>query len=234
MGLYTRFRALWADGEAGGTPITAAALNYIEDGIVAASDHGQLAGLADDDHPQYLLRDDAIAAYETLIADTTLAAAAGSVVFSSIPQTYRHLRLVLTARGDLTGTGPQRVLMRMNADSGAGYHWQYMRGNATTPTTGAFIGASSIGVGLLTVAGSAADNWATTEVVLPDYRSATHRKQVQASTGGMMTDETAGLFLEQSTGIWRNLSAITSLTLFPSGGNFIAGTRATLYGMKGA
>jgi hypothetical protein len=63
MGLYTRFRALWADGEAGGTPITAAALNYIEDGIVAASDHGQLAGLADDDHPQYLLRTDATTAY---------------------------------------------------------------------------------------------------------------------------------------------------------------------------
>jgi hypothetical protein len=63
VGLYTRFRVLWQDGSAGGTPITAAALNYIEDGIVAASDHGQLAGLADDDHPHYLLRTDASAAY---------------------------------------------------------------------------------------------------------------------------------------------------------------------------
>jgi hypothetical protein len=79
MGLYTRFRALWADGEAGGTPITAAALNYIEDGIVAASDHGQLAGLADDDHPQYLLRTDASAAYEPLATELFIPAGRFSV-----------------------------------------------------------------------------------------------------------------------------------------------------------
>jgi hypothetical protein len=68
VGLYTRFRALWQDGSAGGTPITAAALNHIEDGLVAASDHGQLAGLGDDDHPQYLLRTDASAAYAPRLA----------------------------------------------------------------------------------------------------------------------------------------------------------------------
>ena len=83
MGLYTRFRALWQDGSAGGTPLTAAALNYIEDGIVAASDHGTLAGLGDDDHTQYLLRTDASSAYVAKagsIMTGPLVAAAGVVV----------------------------------------------------------------------------------------------------------------------------------------------------------
>lgn len=34
---YSRFRALWKSGKAGNTPISAASLNHIEDGIVAAS-----------------------------------------------------------------------------------------------------------------------------------------------------------------------------------------------------
>lgn len=38
----------WADGEAGGTPITAAALNKIEDGIADATDAAEAPLVADD------------------------------------------------------------------------------------------------------------------------------------------------------------------------------------------
>ena len=110
MGLYTRFRALWQDGSAGGTPLTAAALNYIEDGIVAASDHGTLAGLGDDDHAQYLLRTDASAAYATKAELLGSSSLAGSFVAAEESTTSSSYGALPTAQSQAFTAGPRGLL----------------------------------------------------------------------------------------------------------------------------
>jgi hypothetical protein len=149
VGLYTRFRALWQDGSAGGTPITAAALNHIEDGIVAASDHGTLAGLADDHHPHYLLRTDASAIYlakadnlaalvDKAAARANLGADAAYLLRNEAKNAFTTTSETTTSTtyADLATIGPEVTVNIRDDGSGTGRALFIVGGRLTNNTVG--------------------------------------------------------------------------------------------------
>lgn len=156
------------------------------------------------------------------IATTTLGSATPSITFSSIPNTYTDLRLVYVG-----GTAGVWINITFNGSSATNYSWTQMQAGSSSVTTtssqnSAFIQLRSDSstsifslrtIDLFSYAGS------TNKTIL-----ATDSNDVNASGGG----------LRHTVGLWRNTSAITSITLTASSGNISTGTTATLYGIKAA
>lgn len=165
-----------------------------------------------------------------MLADTTLGVAAASIDFTSIPATFAHLLLVLIGRGDAVLTEVD-VLLRFNGDSGANYDDQGVGNNAAT-TAFAFqdSAATAIKIGSITAASSTASTPGAIRAEIPQYAGAVFHKVAVAVDGRF--DDTAGTYrVAARAGRWRSAVAANRVTLLPASGNFIIGTRATLYGL---
>lgn len=165
-----------------------------------------------------------------LIAETTLAAAAASISFTSIPQTYRHLAVVLQTRNDTASN--QDVMFRLNADTGTNYDFQYTEADATATTVNRSTNQTAVTVGRTPGTGGAAGNAALIDVLVGDYRGTTFNKRVRSHVA--WSEATNTIIYRAVAGHWRNTAAVTRIDLQPASGNFLAGTVAALYGIKGA
>ncbi len=164
-----------------------------------------------------------------LIAETILAADAASITFSSIPQTFRHLRLVVFGRCSLA-TSTTLAYLRMNGDAGATYDWQQLHGNAATVGAGEGF-ADIIRAGYISGANAPAGVASGLSATVFDYARTAWQKAVISLSGGKGNVTSGSLIVVAVSGFWRSNAAITSLTLIASGSNFVAGTVATLYGI---
>lgn len=170
-----------------------------------------------------------------VIAETILGSAAASITFSSIPGTYRHLRLVYQLRSDRAGASTDVLLMRFNGDTGANYDWIEQLGNNVTGSVSNGIGASSIRTANITGATASSGFAAGGTIDIPNYAGTDFSTNVEQAGGMKATNAAADIFTDRHSGFWRSAAAITSVTLLPSAGpNFIAGSTVTLYGIAGA
>ena len=166
----------------------------------------------------------------TKIAESILSGTAASVTFSSIPGTYRSLLLHVVARGDNATTFISNRL-RFNSDSTAIYDSQQVLGNGATPLAGETINGTSIEIGEIAAASATAGACGISMVSIPFYTGTTFWKTLVSNHGLSTGTGTGTLHTKQWSGRWRNTAAISSITLLPSAGNFIAGSSFALYGL---
>jgi hypothetical protein len=165
-----------------------------------------------------------------VISDTTLGAGAASIDITSIPADFKSLKLILTGRGDTASTSIA-VTMRLNNDSGGNYDYQYDQGSGATANAGEAQAQTSGQIGGLSAASAPANVAGAITVELPDYAGTTFQKSY-IGIGGYKTSTAAGAIASTRWfGAWRNTAAISRITILASSGNFIVGTRATLYGI---
>jgi len=158
------------------------------------------------------------------IATTTLGSATASYTFSSIPQTYTNL--VLVCGNVLTASTGQGVKIRFNSDTATNYSYTYLSGNGTSAVSNRNSNATSSQIGWGAVGSSTAIS--TIIASIPNYINTTTNKTFISRSSDAST-ETVAL-----VGLWRSTAAISSITIFPSSGNFSTGCVFTLYGIKGA
>jgi hypothetical protein len=169
---------------------------------------------------------------ETLITETVLAATTASVAFSSIAATYRDLRVVVRGRGDAAGVNNIDLRMQFNGDTAANYDWVATINNAASFFNSDSIAAIYGYLGQIAAATTTANVPGVSEARIYDYRATTFHKQYQAHCVTKRASTTGNLFNFHASGLWRSTAAITSVTVFPSSGNFIAGTVVSLYGIS--
>lgn len=176
--------------------------------------------------------------YESISTITTTSG--GGAVFTSIPQTYKHLQLRALIRGARASVNQDGCAMRFN-NSTAGYHYiggHAMYGTATSGNaqqTAGWIGTSTFGlaIGQVTQANISANNATLIIVDIPNYSSTVTTKNARSfsmyDTNGAQ-DQNA-VFLQ---GMWANTAAITQIEVLPnSTGGFAANSVLALYGIKG-
>ena len=161
--------------------------------------------------------------------DNTASGAIASWDVTSIPQTYNNLELVLYARGDGAASNIT-VSVRFNNDSAANYDNQSIQGNqAATQATGVEAGTSA---GVADIPGSTAPatHSGLTLIDIPSYTATTFFKNGTSRGGSRCV--AASTFLSQDRFIqWRSTAAINRITVLPSSGNFITGSRFSIYGV---
>jgi len=163
------------------------------------------------------------------IADSTLSGSASSFNFASIPSQFAHLQVVVHARGDTAATSTN-LSMQFNGDTTATYFWERLIGQAGTASADEGTGITSINLGAIPAATATADVFGSAEVLIPNYVGA-HLKLFQCLNGyrTSLAGGAGSLILE--AGMWDNGTGINRVTIFPSAGSFVSGSRATLYGL---
>jgi hypothetical protein len=147
-----------------------------------------------------------------------------SVTIGSIPGTYNMLILKIeNYRGVADGT---TVRIRFNGDSGAN-RYRTIDIGATSANYAFTVTSGDLGSNQDDVATSTAFSYTT----LPNYASATQWKMAQCFNIGNWYLDAAEVVIGNSTIVYNQTTAITSIDLFPNSGNFSTGT-AYLYGVK--
>lgn len=157
------------------------------------------------------------------IATTTLGSAASNITFSSIPNTYTDLRIVIAG----TTSANELLALQFNSDTSSNYSMTYLFGYGSAASTGS-TSTSYINDNSFFTNDS---NIAMVEINVFSYAGSTYKTVLMAGSG----DKNGSGRTTREVGLWRSTSAITSIKLFGyTGYNFNTGTTATLYGIKSA
>ncbi|CAB4146882.1 hypothetical protein UFOVP696_12 [uncultured Caudovirales phage] len=159
----------------------------------------------------------------TPIATQTHPGGGGVITFSSIPQIYTDLVVVINC--GIAGTGGS-MYIRLNGDTGTNYSQTFMRGSGSAASS-----ARTSNLGLMYIdyhgptLGSRNSNYV---LQLNSYSNTTTHKTILARTNAIVG---SGTGIEFHAGAWRNTAAVTSLTIGPTGGNIFNGSTFTIYGI---
>jgi hypothetical protein len=173
--------------------------------------------------------------YES-IATVTGTGSAGSITFSSIPSTYKHLQIRAIAKDTNTaGNTTLSVEMRFNGDTGSNYAYHELRGDGSTASTNAASSQTKIVVFNASLRETVATSSMGVSIIdVHDYSSTTKNKTVRYISGVNKNLGTTDDRISLGSGLWINTAAITSVTLIPTQTAFSTSTVFSLYGIKGA
>jgi hypothetical protein len=168
------------------------------------------------------------------INQTTLGSNTASVTFSSIPNTYTHLELLIQARSGHGSMG-DFVLVRYNGDSTSGnYAYQMMIINGTTVVCDGNPSSSFTGFPAISGNGNTSNIFGICRLIIPEYKNTSVTKtgfaQGNSASGSISYtgSTTNGMY-------WNSTAAISSITLsLNSGNSFLTGSTFSLYGFTKA
>lgn len=168
-----------------------------------------------------------------VIAETTLGSAAAGITFSSIPATFRHLRIIGQVRSADTDND-DLLVVRFNGVSTGSYHWERVLSQGSSSFPSGSYGDTKIVIGTIPAALAPASSPATVDITIPNYAQTTFHKTLLASGGGTNAAATANVYTQIYHGIYAATGAITDINLFGGAVNLAAGSSFTLYGLRGA
>lgn len=170
-----------------------------------------------------------------LLRRITLSASASSITFDNIPQTgYTDLKIVASTRS-ANASAVDAVYGRFNSTS-TGYTNRVLYGETTgvgsfSPVSAGTYAHLGYGVG----ANGTANTFSSFEFYIPNYTSSNYKSvSVDSVTETNASTYQSGVQSLEAV-LWSNTAAITSITLTQeSGGNFVAGSSFSLYGIANA
>jgi hypothetical protein len=159
------------------------------------------------------------------IASNDLTTTASSVTFSSIPQGYTDLKVVVSNR---TNSGGVNIMGITFNGVTTGYSFRNLEGNGSAAASG---GGTSTGgwAGLVQPPSYTANTFSSNEIYIPNYTSSNNKSWSVDST---TENNATASYMELIAGSWSNTAAITSIAITDLGGNsFVSGSTFTLYGI---
>jgi hypothetical protein len=162
------------------------------------------------------------------IASSELTATASTVTFSSIPQGYTDLKIVMSMRGDAASTYNDTYI-QFNNDSAANYSMRRIYGTGSGAASDSLSGGTTFGrVGSSVGSTATASTFSNVEVHIPNYTSS---RAKSFSSDGVTENNGVGAFATLYASLWSGTAAITSITILGLSTTFVAGTTFTLYGI---
>jgi hypothetical protein len=166
----------------------------------------------------------AASSYES-IATATGTGSSGTITFSSIPATFTHLQI----RGIAFDGAANNIYIRANGDTGTNYSRHRLFGQGTAASTTGSATQGQIDTGLY--AGYTTNIMSAWIIDLLDYASTSKYKTFRGLAG---YDQNGAGAIDIFSGLWQSTSAVTSISLIDSAGNFNTQTTFALYGIKAA
>ena len=163
------------------------------------------------------------ATYEPISTQTVSGTSTASIDFSSIPATYTDLRVIATGTGVTAGS----IRLRFNSDSGTNYSYTEMYGDGTSALSSRATSTTSI---TLAAVGLSTTIPHLHMVDIFSYAGSTNKTCLVS----LAEDNNGSGYVYRSVGLWRNTSAITTVSVLRTSGFLGNGFTATLYGIKAA
>ena len=180
-----------------------------------------------------------LSSFESIATVTVGAGGSSTMVFSSLPQTYKHLQL----RGILKSTNNASTLNSMyiqfNGDAGSTYSWHQFYGYYTASTAGSGYSSSQTQIypGYIpltdSLGGLTSNIFCGIVIDILDYTSSSKNKTLKAFSGFDFNNaySYSGIIVLGS-GAWYSTSSVTSITFSTTSGNYAQFSSLALYGVK--
>lgn len=153
-----------------------------------------------------------------------------SITTPALPQTFKHLHVVATGRGDGAAASLQS-LIRINGDTSAAYYYQQLRGNGAGASATEALAQTALRIGDIPGATAEAGAVGVARVLIPNYTDGANYQPYESSFGLHVGTATGNIVVGSFAGVWRQIGGVSTLTFLPSANNLIAGaTRYTVYG----
>jgi hypothetical protein len=167
-----------------------------------------------------------------LLETEILTGTAASVTFSSLNSTYgadyQHLQIRWTARTTSTADFDDQINLTFNSDTGSNYARHWLRGTGSSVTSNAGSSQSAAWGGWASSALDTANKFGAGVMDILDPFETTKYTTARVLTGG------AAFGVGLLSGLWMNTAALTDITFDGNAGNFVAGCRFSLYGLRKA
>jgi len=161
----------------------------------------------------------------TPIASQTLSSATSSVTFTSIPQGYTDLVVVIGYKAATTNYPTLRLSFNGSA---TGYSGTQLYGTGSTAASNRTSNAAYISIARAVGVPQTIGNTGTIIINLQNYSNTTTYKTVLARANASDTGT------EADVGLWQNTSAITSFSIdSPTSNDFASGSTFSIYGIAG-
>jgi hypothetical protein len=163
-----------------------------------------------------------------VIQHIELGSAAANITFSSIPQTYTDLYLLICARINENAAIGEAVYITLNGST-SNFTNRYLQGDgsgASSSTLTRYLATQTSNQATANTFGNAA-------VYIPNYTSSNFKS---ISTDSVSENNATTAYQALQANLWSDTSAITSITLVAgTGDQFMTNSSATLYGiLKGS
>ena len=164
-------------------------------------------------------------AYDALATVTVPSGGAASITFAGIPTGYKHLQLRMTLKGTVASSA---LLVQFSGDTTSSYNNHYLEGNGASVVAGYDATGAIIVYG--TMAPTAATSVFTGGVMdILDYTDTNKFKTIRTLSG---YDANGSGIIDFDSGLWRKTTAVSSILLYPTSGNFAQYSQFALYGVK--
>lgn len=164
---------------------------------------------------------------------TTNISGTNTLTFSSIPSTYKHLRIMGWARTSNSVQVAGAVILRANSDTGSNYAQHSLYGNGSSAVATGSASTTSIDIHSQIPGDSAtASTMGVMIVDILDYASTTKNKTVRCFWGADANTASTNWRAGINSGVWLSTSAITSLTIVLPANSYGTDNSFELYGIK--
>lgn len=156
----------------------------------------------------------------------------GSITFTSIPQTYKHLQLRYISRTtqNAPGYAETDVRIQFNGDTGANYSHHKAIGTGSATITASGVASTNQIITWSAIASGASNVYTHGVIDFLDYSSTSKYKTARALHG---QDFNGGGNILLVSGLWRNTAAISSISMTLYSDSFTTASSFALYGIKG-
>jgi len=169
--------------------------------------------------------------YES-IATLTGNGSSGTLSFTSIPSTYKHLQIRgILREGSGGGSADTFLGLRFNGDTGANYALHYLIGDGSSASANG-VGGWSWGYPAIATQNSAGANiYGAMVLDLLDYADTNKFKTARALSGDDRNGSGSITFMSS---LWRSTSAVNQVDIYSKDGQaFSSLSTIALYGIKG-
>jgi hypothetical protein len=150
---------------------------------------------------------------------------AATIDFTSIPQTYTDLKLLVSVRTNRSAVVDALEIKFNNLTTNRSYREIYGSGSAAASSSGAALSG-----GYIPSATATASIFSNTEIYIPNYTSSNFKS---ASADNVGENNATESYLNLEANLWSATAAINQVTLYMSYGTlFNQYSSATLYGIK--
>ena len=170
-----------------------------------------------------------MATYNLIQTVTVGSGGAASIEFTSIPQTYTDLQLLVSARSNRATEIRDEIHVRFNSNT-SGYSVRTLRGDGSAVVSNTGSVSTALTRMDMPASGATANIFGFMNMYIPNYTTA---NQKAVSIDVTMENNAVSSFTYMIAGLWANTAAITSITMtFEIGPLFLQHSSASLYGIS--
>jgi len=167
----------------------------------------------------------------TLISSVTVGGGGSAVIeFTSIPQTYTDLQILLSVRSS-TAAGNSNCFIYLNGTFGTSYAQQRLSGDGSNVVSDSQTSYPWVDmINAIPNATYTANTFGSAQIYIPNYASS-NNKSLSVDFVGENNSTTSYIYI--TAGLFQNSSGITSITIDGTD-NFVQYSTAYLYGISNA